>query len=69
MEHITGKLTNPKEYRPKEVIEKEKRDNLKKEKQRIRDELLGTQSPISEMDTSMYSNFLAAQSSKSKSEL
>lgn len=42
MEHITNKLTNPKMYRPKEVIEKEKRDNLKKEKQRIRDELLGT---------------------------
>ena len=32
MEHITGKLTNPKSYRPKAVIEKEKRDNLKKEK-------------------------------------
>ena len=32
MEHMTGKLTNPADYRPKEVIEKEKRDKEKLEK-------------------------------------
>jgi hypothetical protein len=30
MEHLTGKLVRPKDFRPKAVIEKEKRDNEKK---------------------------------------
>ena len=40
----------------------------KLEKQRIRDEILAPE-PVSEMDTKVYSGYLAAQSSNSKSEV
>ena len=66
MEHITGKLTRPADYRPKEVVEAERKAKEKLEKQKIRDELLQPD-PVTDFDTKLYSDHLATQSSKSKS--
>lgn len=62
MTHLTGKLTDPKQYRSKAEIAAEKKANAKLEKQKIRDELL-TPEPISDQDTKIFSESLAAQSS------
>ena len=67
MEHLTGKLVRPKDFRPKSVIEKEKRDNEKKLKQKVRDEILGSFT-VNDMDTKLYSDNVAQVSSASKSE-
>jgi hypothetical protein len=61
MTHITGKLTNPEDYRPKEVIEREKIEKEKQQRQKIREELLAPE-PITEMDTKIYSDSLADRS-------
>jgi len=68
MEHMTDKLVRPKNYRPKAVIEAERKMREKMEKQKIREELLKPD-PISDFDTKIYSGYLAQQSSNSKSEL
>ena len=68
MQHITGKLTDPKKYRSKEQIAAEKKAKAKLEKQKIREELLAPE-PISDQDTKIFADSLASQSSKSKSEL
>ena len=68
MEHITGKLVNPQDYRPKAVIEKEKEDQAKKMKAKIRDELLGSQS-FADVDFRLYSDTLAGKAQESKSEI
>lgn len=66
MEHITGKLTRPADYKPKAQLEAEKKMKDKLEKQRIRDELLKPD-PITDFDTKLYSDSLATKSVKSKS--
>ena len=68
MTHLTGKLTDPKQYRSKAEIAAEKKAKAKLEKQKIREELLSPE-PISDQDTKIFSESLAAQSSQSKSEL
>lgn len=66
MEHITGKLTRPADYKPKSVLEAEKKMHDKLEKQKIRDELLKPD-PITDFDTKLYSDYLGTKSEKSKS--
>lgn len=68
MSHLTGKLIDPKQYRSNAEIAAEKKANAKLEKQKIREELLAPE-PISDQDTKIFSESLAAQSSQSKSEL
>lgn len=68
MTHLTGKLTNPKQYRTNAEIAAEKKAQAKKEKQKIREELLAPE-PISDQDTKIFADSLAAQSQESKSEL
>lgn len=68
MEHITGKLTNPGQYKSKKQIDDERKAKEKLEKQKIREELLKPE-PINDFDTRLYSDSLATQSEKSKSEL
>jgi hypothetical protein len=68
MQHITGKLTDPKQYRSKAEILAEKKAKDKAEKQKIREELLAPE-PISDQDTKIFSESLAQKSSNSKSEL
>ena len=58
MEHMTDKLVRPKNYRPKSVIEAERKMKEKMEKQKIREELLRPD-PISDFDTKIYSGYLA----------
>lgn len=65
---MTGKITDPKQYRSKAEIAAEKKAKAKLEKQKIRDELLAPE-PISDQDTKIFSGYLAAQSGNSKSEL
>lgn len=64
---ITGKLTRPEDYKPKSVIEAEKKQKDKLEKQRIRDELLKPD-PVTDFDTKLYSDYLGTKSEKSKSQ-
>jgi hypothetical protein len=59
MSHLTGKLTNPKQYRSNAEIAAEKKANAKLEKQKIREELLAPE-PISDQDTKIFSESLAA---------
>lgn len=67
MEHITGKLTRPADFKSAAQIQQEKKDAEKAEKEKIRMELLAPE-PITEDDSRAYSDSLAARSSKSKSE-
>lgn len=55
---MTDKLVRPKNYRPKAVIEAERKMKEKMEKQKIREELLKPD-PISDFDTKIYSGYLA----------
>lgn len=66
MEHITGKLTRPSDYKPKSVLEAERKVKEKLEKQKIRDELLKPE-PVTDFDTRLYSDSVATKSDKSKS--
>ena len=59
MEHITNKVTRDKNYKTPAQLAKEKKLKDKLEKQRIRDEILKPE-PVSEMDTKLYSGYLAA---------
>mmetsp|Transcript_2069 Transcript_2069/g.3118 ORF Transcript_2069/g.3118 Transcript_2069/m.3118 type:complete len:107 (+) Transcript_2069:1298-1618(+) len=68
MDHITGKLTRPGDFKSKKEIEKEKKEKEKMIKQKVREELLAP-TPVSDVDTRLYSDSLAATSSKSKSEV
>ena len=68
MEHITGKLTRPADYKPKAVLEAEKKIRDKREKQKIREELLKPD-PITDFDTKLYSDYLGTNAEKSKSEV
>lgn len=63
---ITGKLTTPEDFKPKSVIEAERKQKYKLEKQRIRDELLKPD-PVTDFDTKLYSDYLGTKSEKSKS--
>ena len=67
MHQITGKLTRPKNYKTPEQLRKAKVLREKQEKERIRDEILAAE-PVTEMDTKLFSGYLAEKSSKSKSE-
>jgi hypothetical protein len=69
MEHITGKLTHPENYRPKSVILKEKRKKEKALKAKIREELLGTSQFSDSDDFRLYSDTLAGKAEVSKSEI
>ena len=71
VEDMAGKLTRPKDYKSKAVLEKERKEREKAEKQRIREEILGIGpgGSVSEMDTRLYSDHLALQSSNSKSDI
>jgi len=68
MDHITGKLTRPGDFKSKKEIEAEKKLKEKQLKQKIRDELLAP-TPVSDVDTRLYSDSMAAKSSISKSEV
>lgn len=59
MDHITGKLTRPGDFKSKKQIEKEKKMKEKQEKQHIRDELLKPD-PITDFDTKLYSDYLGS---------
>lgn len=65
---ITGKLTRPEDFKPKSVIEAEKKQKDKLEKQKIRDELLKPD-PVTDFDTKLYSDYLGTKSEKSKSDV
>ena len=67
MNHITDKLTRSKNYKTPEQLKKLAKLKLNQEKERIRQEILST-SPVTEMDTDVYSSFLATRSQKSKSD-
>ena len=61
MHQITGKLTRPKNFKTPQQLAKEKKVQEKLEKQRIREEILAAE-PVTEMDTRLYSESLAAKS-------
>lgn len=63
---ITTKLTRDKNAKTPEQIKKEKILKEKQLKQKITEEILAAD-PVSEMDTRLYSGYLAQQSEKSKS--
>lgn len=67
MDHITGKLTRPADFKSKSEVEKEKKENEKLLKQKIREEILAP-TPVSDVDTRLYSDSLALRSSNSKSD-
>ena len=69
MEHITGKLVDPKQYRSKKEIEAEKKLKEKQERDRIRNELLAPDHSINDDDTRLYSGYLAGQAKNSKSDV
>jgi len=67
MHQITGKLTRPKDFKTPKQLAQEKKTKEKMEKQRIREEILAAE-PVTEMDTKLYSGYLASKSQESKSD-
>jgi hypothetical protein len=63
---ITEKLTRTKDYKTPEQLAKEKKLQSKLEMQKIRDQILAVE-PVGDMDTKLFSDYLADQSDKSKS--
>lgn len=68
MHQLTGKLTDPKQYRTSKEIAAENKLKEKQEKERIRNEILGAQ-PINDDDTRLFSGYLAGEAGKSKSDV
>lgn len=67
MDHITGTLTRPKDFKSKAQLEKERKAKELEDRDRIRRELLAP-APITDTDTREYSDRIALQSAGSKSE-
>ena len=60
-------MTRSKDYKTPEQLAKEKKIQAKQEMQRIRDQILAVE-PVNDMDTKVFSDYLADQSNLSKSD-